>query len=88
VRGATLDRALRTISEPLHFLQTFYIGVCLFYIVGFFRFRFLEIGSGFTLSTAVLLLIVALCGALIPLLTASVLTLHFAGMRLRKLANE
>ncbi|PHO05743.1 hypothetical protein CSC82_02660 [Rhodobacteraceae bacterium 4F10] len=88
VRGAALDRAMRTVSEPLQSLQTFYIGVCLFYIVGFFRFQFLEIGSDFTLWTAVLLLVVALCGALIPLLTASVLTLHFALLRLRRLASE
>lgn len=88
VRRAALDRAQRTAIEPLQSLQTIYVGVCLCYLVGFFRFQLSESGSDFTIITALLLLLVAFCGVLIPVLTGSVLALHFASIRLRKLENE
>jgi hypothetical protein len=87
-RRAALDRAQRTAIEPLQSLQTIYVSVCICYLVGFFRFQFFETGGDFTFITALLLVIVALCGLLIPVLTGSVLTLHFTSLRLKKLASE
>lgn len=88
LRTAVLARAERTVFEPLEPLYSIYAGVCLFYLAGFVRINFFNVGSEFTHSAALLLLMVAVCGALIPVLTGSVLTMHFAHRRLRKLACE
>lgn len=88
LRLAVLNRAERTVFEPFEPLYTIYASVCLCYLVGFARFKFFDVGSDYTFSSVLILLIAAICGALIPVLTGSVLTIHFAHRRLRKLAGE
>ena len=88
VRRAALERAKRTAIEPLAPLYAIYAGVCACYLVGFLRFRFFDHATDFSWVTAAQVLIVAVAGALVPVLTGSVLTLHFAHRRLDRLAAE
>ena len=83
-----LERAQRTAIEPLVPLYTIYAGVCICYLVGFLRFQFFDHSADFSWVSAVQVLIVAVAGALVPVLTGSVLTLHFSHRRLEKLASE
>lgn len=87
-RRAVLDRAQRTVVEPLELLQKIYAVVCICYLVGFLRFQFFETGSDFTPITIVLLLVAGACGVLVPILTGSVLAMHFTCLKLNKVANE
>lgn len=88
VRQATLDRARRRAIEPLVPLYTIYACVCMCYLAGFLRFQFFEISTEFQWITALQLLIVVISGALVPVLTGSVLATHFSDSRLQKLADE
>ncbi|MBL4918010.1 hypothetical protein [Szabonella alba] len=88
VRKAALERARRTAVEPLNPLYSIYFGVCVCYLAGLLRFQFFDPSAGFTWVTATQLLIVAVAGALLPILTGSVLTLHFANRKLQRLADE
>jgi len=88
IRRAALERAQRTAIDPLSPLYDFYLGVCAVYFAGFLHFNFVAHGADLNLFTAGLLIAAAVAGVLIPLLTGSVITLHFASQRLERLMNE
>lgn len=88
IRRATLERAQRTSIDPLSPLYDFYLGVCAVYLAGFLYFNFVAHGAELNLFSAGLLFSAAVSGVLIPLLTGSVITLHFASQRLERLMNE
>jgi hypothetical protein len=52
------------------------------------HFRFFGHSPTFTLIETIQLLTVAVAGIMVPILTGSVLTLHFASRRLQRLTNE
>lgn len=81
-RRAVLERAQRTAIDPLSPLYDLYWGVSALYLAGFFHIKFFEHGTDFTFFTEILIIIVAIAGALVPVLTGSVLTLHYAKSRL------
>lgn len=88
IRGATLDRIERSVIRPLEPLYLIYVGVCLCYLVGFMKFHFFGPNGDITLTAAIYLSLVAICGALVPILTGSVLVLHFASRRYERLVAE
>ncbi|MBZ8117497.1 hypothetical protein KUD11_02430 [Roseovarius sp. LXJ103] len=88
IRQAALERAQRTAIDPLSPLYDLYLGVCAVYLAGFLHFNLFERGTDFTWFTACLLFCVAVAGALVPVLTGSVLTLHFASKKLERLTQE
>jgi hypothetical protein len=88
VRMAALDRARRSAIEPLNVLYPAYAVICACYLGGFFWFQFFETNGDFSFLSASLLLILASCGVLVPILTGSVFTLLFASQRLNKLVEE
>lgn len=88
LRRATAERAQRTAIEPLTPLYSAYFGVSVCYLVGFVCLQFYDFSGDFTLISAILLLIIAIAGTLVPVLTGSVLTLHFANRKLQRLATE
>ena len=88
IRRAALERAQRTAIDPLSPLFDLYLGVCAVYLAGFLHFKFFDYGTDFSWFTACLIICVAVAGALVPLLTGSVLTLHFARKNLERLIAE
>ena len=88
MRRAVLERVQRSAIEPLETLFTVHVAVCVYYIIGHFRFQFFDHSDVFTVIEAVQLLSVAAAGVLVPILTGAVLTLHFASRRLQKLTDE
>ncbi|WP_324752718.1 hypothetical protein [Roseovarius sp. Pro17] len=88
IRRATLGRAKRTAIEPLSPLYDVYSGVCALYLAGFLYFNFFANDTEFSWFTACLIICVAVAGALVPVLTGSVLTLHFASKKLERLIAE
>jgi hypothetical protein len=88
IRRATLDRIERGVIKPLEPLYSIYVGVCLCYLVGFMKFQFFRPDGDFTLTAAMYLSLVAICGGLVPILTGSVLILHFVSRRFRRLVGE
>jgi len=88
IRRATLERAQRNAIEPFAPLYTVYMCVCAVYLAGFVHFKFLAHDAELNLLTASLLITAAIAGMLVPLLTGSVITLHFASRRLERLAAE
>ena len=87
-RGAALERVRRTAIEPLTPLYTIYAAVCVCFIAGFLRFQFFDTGTDLDLITALQIVIVSICGALVPILTGSVFTAHFTALKIEKLARE
>ncbi len=87
LRRASLERARRLAVEPLEALFTIHVAVCLYYVVGCLCLQFFDQGPTFSALEAVQLLSVAAAGILVPVLTGSVLTLHFADRRLRRLTS-
>ena len=88
IRLATLDRARRTTTEPFAPLYTIYAGVCVCYLVGFIRFQFFDTAKDLNWITALQLFFVGISGALVPVLTGSVLTMYFADLRLQRLMKD
>jgi len=88
IRRAALVRAQRTAIDPLSPLYDFYLGVCAVYLAGFLHFKFFEHGPDLSWFTACLIICVAVAGALVPVLTGSILTLHFASRKLERLIAE
>ena len=88
IRRAALERAQRTTIDPLSPIYDLYLGVCAVYFAGFLHFKFFSSGTDFSLFAACLLICVGLAGALVPVLTGAVLTLHFASRRLENLIAE
>lgn len=87
-RLAVLERVQRVAIEPLEGLSTIYATVCALYVIGFLRFQFFDHSTTFSWIETTQLLATALAGFLVPILTGSILTLHFTSQRLRGLANE
>ena len=88
IRRAALERAQRTTIDPLSPLYHAYVGVSAVYLAGFLHFNLFDNGSDFSWFTACLIICVAVAGALVPVLTGSVLTLHFASKKLERLIAE
>jgi len=88
IRRAALERAQRTAIDPLSPLYDLYLGVCAVYLAGFLHFNFFDYSTEFTWFKACIIICVAVAGALVPLLTGSVLTLHFASKKLERLGSE
>lgn len=88
LRRASLERARRNAIDPLAPLHWLYALACVVYLAGFVALQFHPGGTDLSVLLAVVLVPVAIAGLLIPLLTGSVLTLHFASRRLDALANE
>ena len=88
IRRAASERAQRTAIEPLSPLYDLYLGVCAVYLAGFLHCSFFDYGTEFTWFKAGLIVCVAVAGALVPVLTGSVLALHFANKKLERLIAE
>lgn len=88
IRRAALERAQRTAIDPLNPLYDLYLGVCAVYLAGFLYFNFFERGTDFSWVTACIVICVAVAGALVPVLTGSILTLHFASKKLERMFAE
>ncbi len=88
VRHATLERACDAAIKPLKPLYGVHLGACAIYLIGFAYLFSSDIPPEPTTITLTMLLVVAASGVLVPILTASVLTLHFANQKLRKLLND
>ena len=88
IRRAALERGRRAAIDPLSPLYDVYLGVSALYLAGFLHFSFFANGTDFSWFTACLIVGVAVAGALVPLLTGSVLTLHFASKKLERLIAE
>ena len=87
-RRAALERAQRTSVDPLSPLYNIYLGVSALYLAGFLHFSFFDHGTELTWFKECLIIGVAVAGALVPVLTGSVLTLHFASKKLERLIAE
>jgi len=88
IRRAALERGQRTAIDPLSPLYDVYLGVSALYLAGFLHLNFFDYSTEFTWFKACLLICVAVAGTLVPLLTGSVLTLHFASKKLDRLIAE
>ena len=88
IRQAVLDRARRSAIEPLEPLFKIHAAVCIYYVVGCMYFQLFDRPETLSLIESIQLLTVALAGILVPVLTGTVFTLHFASERLQKLARE
>jgi hypothetical protein len=87
-RRAALERAQRNTIDPLSPLYDIYLGVSALYLAGFLHLKFFDHGTDFNWFTACIIISVAVAGALVPVLTGSVLTLHFASKKLERLIAE
>lgn len=87
-RRAVLERAQRTTIDPLSPLYNIYLGVSALYLVGFLHFKFFGFGTDFTWLNTFLIVCVAVAGALVTVLTGSVLILHFVSKKLESLIAE
>ena len=87
-RRAVLERTHRTTVDPLSPLYNIYMGVSALYLAGFLHFNFFDYGTEFTWFRAGIIICVAVAGILVPVLTGSVLTLHFASKKLERLIAE
>jgi len=87
-RQAALERAQRTTIDPLSPLYNIYLGVSALYLAGFIHFNFFDYGTDFSWFTACLIICVAVAGALVPVLSGAVFTLHFASKKLERLIAE
>lgn len=88
LRKAALERAQRTAIDPLSPLYTIHAVVSVCFLAGFLRFQFFDPATDLNWFTTAQLLVVFICGVLVPLLTGSVFTLHFSNLKLEKLLNE
>ena len=88
IRRAALERAQRTAVEPLETMFKIHLVICVYYVVGFTYFQLFDNSDAFSVIDALQLISVAVAGALVPILTGAVLTLHVADLRLQKLINE
>lgn len=88
MRLAVLERTRRTAIEPLEALFSVHAVVCVYYVVGCLYFQLVDHSATFTMIEAIQLLTVAFAGLLVPILTGSVLTLHFASQKLLRLENQ
>ena len=88
IRQAALERAKQTAIDPLSPLYDVYVGVCALYLAGFLHFSLVTNGTDFSLFTACLIACVAVAGALVPVLTGTVLTLHFMSKKMDRLIAE
>ncbi|WP_299374918.1 hypothetical protein [uncultured Tateyamaria sp.] len=88
LRQATLERARRNIVETLEPLHAILLAASALYLIGFLRLTFASQPQDFTWITGAGVLAIALSGFLLPILTGSVLTLHFTSRRLDRLMSN
>ncbi|WP_300058492.1 hypothetical protein [uncultured Roseobacter sp.] len=88
LRRAALERARRSIVEPLNTLYMGLLAASAVYLIGFLRLTFAGQPDGFTLISGAAILTFGLSGLLLPILTGSVITLQFAERRFAKLIEE
>lgn len=88
IRQAALERGRKTAIDPLSPLYDVYLGASAVYLAGFIHFNFFAAGPNFGWFAACLAIFAATAGALVPVLTGSVLTLHFARKKLERLIAE
>jgi len=88
LRRAALERARRKMIEPLEVVHAALLGTSALYLAGFLRLSFFSQSNEYNLIAGALVLAVAVSGLLVPVLTGSALTLHFAEKRLERLLDE
>ena len=88
IRRATLARARRAAVDPLSLLYNIHLAACVLYLAGFLQIQIIDYGSSFNVFSASIIVGVAITGALVLVLTGSVLTLHFSETRLHALEDE
>jgi len=88
VRRAALERARRNMIGPLEVIHLALLGASALYLAGFLRFNLFGQTGDFSLASGAFVLLVAVAGLLVPVLTGSALTLHFTDRRLGKLLRE
>ena len=88
LRDAALDRAQRNAFEPFSLLYPTYLVACAIYLSGFLYLSFVSQGGELSFARAAVILLVAIAGATIPLLTGSVVTLHLVSQRMRRLMGD
>jgi hypothetical protein len=82
---AAIERTKRTVIDPLLPLYQLHFCICTVYLAGFMYFKFFELSSVFNILNASFLIAAAIAGLLVPVITGSVLSLHFAQRRIEKL---
>ena len=88
LRRVTLERTRRNIVEPLEPLHLVLLATSALYLIGFLRLTFAGQPYDFTWISGAGILTMALSGVLVPILTGSVLTLHFTSRRLDRLMSN
>lgn len=88
LRRAALERARRNMIEPLEAVHLALLGASALYLAGFLRLNLFGQNGEFSLVSGAFILLVAAAGLIVPVLTGSALTLHFADRRLGKLLRE
>ncbi|UWR22623.1 hypothetical protein [Sulfitobacter sp. S190] len=88
LRRAALERARRNIVEPLEPLHMVLLATNALYLIGFLRLTFAGQPYDFTWISGAGILAMAFFGLLVPILTGSVLTLHFASRRFDRLMSN
>lgn len=88
LRRAALERARRNMIEPLEVVHLALLGASALYLAGFLRLNLFYQNGEFSLASGAFVLLVAVAGLLVPVLTGSALTLHFTDRRLGKLLRE
>lgn len=87
-RLATLARLQRTAFDPLFPIFCCHLWACVLFLIGFMHFSVFDQGYGYTIFTALLAICSAVAGALIPVLSGSVVALYFVNTRLNRLIRE
>ena len=88
LRSAALERARRNVIEPLEVVHLALVGASALYLAGFLRLNVFGQTGEFSMASGAFILLAAAGGLLVPVLTGSALTLHFADRRLGKLLRE
>ncbi|WP_299147251.1 hypothetical protein [uncultured Tateyamaria sp.] len=88
LRRAALERARRNMIEPLEVVHLALLGASALYLAGFLRLNLFGQTDEFSLASGAFVLLAAAGGLLVPVLTGSALTLHFADRRLGQLLRE
>ena len=89
LRRAALERARRTVIDPLQPLYAIFAAVSLIYLSGFGRFTlFPKTVGDYSWFDAVQVISTALSGLMLPVLAGSIIILGFVSRRLEKLLSE
>ncbi|MBY5933728.1 hypothetical protein KUV51_12015 [Tateyamaria omphalii] len=88
VRLVTLERARIVAIDPLNFLYQMHTIVCALYLALFAKYFFFERALELSVTNSIGILLAGAAAVLVPILTASVLTLHFTQTKLDRIADE